>query len=103
MMGATQEEHAVPAVQSMTREDVLKVLTRLISLRWRGLKAEDIPVRFMQDRIAVLLPAAKFVEDEQIRLDGKFQHLMTQRGAHAFLDFVVDWKGAQTTLDAGFH
>ncbi len=91
------------AAPTVTRDDVLKVLTRLISLRWRGLKAEDIPVQFMQDRIVVLLPAAKFVEDEQIRLGGKFQHLMTQRGAHAFLDFVESWKGAATKLDGGFH
>ena len=89
--------------KTMTRDDVLQVLSKLISFRWRGLKADEIPVRFIKDRIAVLLPAEKFVEDEQIRLDGKFQHLMTQRGAHAFLDFVVDWKGADSTIDGGFN
>lgn len=91
------------AAPALTREDVLKVLGRIVSLRWRGIKEQDVPVLFMKDRVAVVLPAHKFVEDEQIRLDGKFQHLMTQRGAHGFIDFAVDWKGRETRLDGGFN
>ena len=94
---------AMTAVTTQTREDVMKVLSKLISFWWRGLKADEIPVRIMEGRIAVLLPAEKFVDDEQIKLDGKFQHLMTQRGAHAYLDFVADWKGVDTTIDGGFN
>jgi hypothetical protein len=88
----------------VSRDDVLSVLGRIINLRWRGIDAKDVPIRQMQDRIAVLLPAGKFTDDEGIKLNGKFQHLMTQRGAHAYLDFVEgDWKGTATTLDGGFH
>lgn len=103
MMRAYQEDLPVPAAQPQTRDAALKVINRLISLRWRGIKAEDIPVIQMQDRIAVLLPSEKFTHDEQIRLGGKFQHLMTQAGMHAYLDFPRDWRGAATTLEGGFN
>ncbi len=86
-----------------TRDEVLKVLGRLVNLRWRGLDTKDIPIQFLGQRIAVVLPADKFTNDEQIRLDGKFQHLMTQRNAHAFLDFVPTWSGLETPMDGGFH
>lgn len=87
----------------LQRADVLDLLGRLVNFRWKDLRVEDIPVQFLQNRIAVLLPASAFPPDEQVRLNGKFQHLMTQRGAHAYLDFVDDWRGAETLLDAGFH
>lgn len=87
--------------RQLTRDDVLATLTKIVSLRWRGLKAADVPVRFMEDRIAVLLPATAFAADARVRLNGKFQHLMTKQGAHAYLDFVEDWRGAETRLDGG--
>lgn len=85
------------------RADVLDMLGRLVDLKWHGLRAEDIPVQFLQNRIAVLLPAPAFPPDQQVKLNGKFQCLMTARGAHAYLDFVDDWRGAETLLDGGFH
>ena len=103
MIATTQEEMNVNAAAPITREEVLNVLARLVSLKWRGIKPQDVPVQFMGSRIAVVLPAEKFVEDEQIRLGGKFQHLMTQRGAHGFLDFAVEWKGIDTRLNDGFN
>ena len=91
------------AAPPTTRDDVLKVFGRLVSLRWRGIEAAELPVLFMQDRIALVLPAEKFTDDEQIRLTGKFQHLMTQRGAHAYLDFAKEWRGLETRLSGGFN
>ncbi|MEB3285764.1 MAG: hypothetical protein VKN33_10805 [Candidatus Sericytochromatia bacterium] len=85
------------------RAEVLDVLTRLFNLRWRGLKMEDIPVQFLGKRIAVILPAKAFTADEQIKIEGKFQHLMAQRGWSAFIDFAENWEGAQTRLDGGFN
>lgn len=91
------------AANPQTRDDVLKVLGSLVSFRWRGLDAKDIPVHFIQNRIAVILPADKFTDDEQVKIEGKFQHLMTQRGAHAYLDFTRPWNGLATKLDGGFN
>lgn len=85
-----------------TRDEVLKVLARLVNLRWRGLDAKTIPVQFIRDSIAVVLPADKFTDDERIRLEGKFQYLMTQRGAHAYLNFVPVWNGLATKIEGGF-
>jgi hypothetical protein len=91
------------SASELDRTDVLNTLDRLVNLRRRGLRADDIPVQYLQDRIAVLLPSAAFPPAEQIRVNGQFQHLMTKRGGHAYLDFVEDWRGAETLLDAGFH
>ncbi|MEB3221805.1 MAG: hypothetical protein VKS61_06965 [Candidatus Sericytochromatia bacterium] len=85
------------------RTDVLNLLGRLVNLRRHGLMADDIPVQFLQDRIAVLLPAAEFPPARQVRLNGQFQCLLTERGGHGYLDFVDDWRGAESLLDAGFH
>jgi hypothetical protein len=87
----------------MTRDDVLDVLDKVAGLKRRGLDRQDIPVQFIEDRVAVVLPADKFTPDEKIRLGGKFQNLMTNRkGAHAFLDFSENWKGLSTGLRGGF-
>lgn len=88
----------------MTRDDVLDVLDKVASLKRRGLDRKDIPVQFLEDRVAVVLPAGEFTPDERIRLGGKFQMLMTHRKrAHAFLDFSEDWRGLETGLRAGFR
>ena len=93
------------AANPQTRDDVLKVLGTIISYRWRRLDAKEIPVQFLPNRIAVMLPAEKFTDDEQVKIEGKFQHLMTQKGAHAYLDFVPagHWQGLATKLDGGFN
>ncbi|MEB3195713.1 MAG: hypothetical protein VKP62_00775 [Candidatus Sericytochromatia bacterium] len=88
---------------SFQRADVLRVLARVVRLGGRGLRLDEVPIQFLEKRIAVVLPADRFTADEQVRLNGKFQHLMTQLGAHAYLDFAENWKGLQTTLDGGFH
>lgn len=87
----------------MTRDDVLNVLDKVVRLKGRGLKRDDVPVKFLQNRVAVVLPAEKFTPDERIRLDGKFQNLVTTRlKGHAFLDFADDWKGLDTAIRGGF-
>ncbi|MDB5099596.1 MAG: hypothetical protein JWM80_4017 [Cyanobacteria bacterium RYN_339] len=89
----------------MTRDEVLDVLDALSPLKRRKLDRADIPVLFMKNRIAVLLPAERYVADVRIKLDGKFQNTMTiRKQAHAFLDFVPEaqWKGQATTLEGGF-
>lgn len=91
------------ATPTMTREDVVAVLNRIISFGWRGVDKSQVPVHFMGQRISVALPAANFPIDLQINLSGKFQYLMTQQGAHAFIDFVEDWRGLDTKLDTGFN
>lgn len=97
-----EEVLAVPAT-IIQRDEILRVLSGLFSLRWRGLRAEEIPVQFLEKRIAVVLPAEAFTADEQIKIEGKFQHLMARRGISAFLDFVKDWQGLKTKLDTGFN
>lgn len=88
---------------AIQRDEILRVLSGLFNLRWRGLRAEEIPIQFLEKRIAVVLPAAPFTADEQIKIEGKFQHLMARRGVSAFLDFVEDWRGLATRLDTGFN
>jgi hypothetical protein len=88
----------------MTRDDVLDILDKVVGLKRRGVDRADVPVHFLQDRVAVLLPADAFPPDQQIRLEGKFQNLMTTRKrAHAFLDFVDHWDGQNTRLRGGFN
>lgn len=87
----------------MTRDDVLDVLDKVAGLKRRGVDRRDIPVQFIENRVAITLPADKFTPDEKIRLGGKFQNLMTNRkGAHAFLDFSENWIGLKTRLTGGF-
>lgn len=87
----------------MTRDQVLDVLDGLSPLRRKGLNRADLPVQFMESRIAVMLPADKYSHDERIRLEGKFQHRMTdQHGQHAYLDFVDNWNGLSSKLTGGF-
>ena len=88
----------------MTRDDVLDVLDKVASLKRRGLDRKDIPVQFLEDRVAVVLPAGEFTPDERIRLGGKFQMLMTHRTrALAFLYFSEAWGGLETGLRGGFR
>lgn len=87
----------------MTRDDVLDVLDQVVRLKRRGVERAQVPVRFMEDRIGVSLPADAFPPDQQIRLEGKFQNLMTRKRAHAFLDFVDDWQGIDSKMPGGFN
>jgi hypothetical protein len=88
----------------MTRDDVLDILDKVVGLKGRGLTRAEVPVKFMQNRVAVVLPAEKFSPDQQIRLEGKFQNLMTTRlHAHAFVDFAGTWAGLDTPMRAGFN
>ena len=90
---------------TITRDDVLDVLESVSKLSRKRLQRADVPVHFWKNRIAVLLPADRYVADEMIKLDGKFQVLMTTRKhAHAYLDFVHadQWQGAATPLRGGF-
>lgn len=88
----------------MTRDEVLDVLDKLSPLKRKRLDRGHVPVHFMKDRIAVLLPAESYTSDERIKLEGKFQYMMTQKkGAHAYLDFADDWKGLETKLTGGFN
>lgn len=87
----------------MTRDDVLNVLDKVVRLKGRGVSRDDVPVKFMQNRVAVVLPAEKFTPDERIRLEGKFQNLVTTRlKGHAFLDFADEWSGLNTAIRGGF-
>ncbi len=88
---------------TMTRDEVLTVLDRVVRLKGRQIRPEEVPVQFMRDRIAVVLPAEKFRADERIILDGMFQDLMSRQKAHAFLDFATDWRGLATPLNHGFN
>lgn len=86
----------------MTRDQVLDVLELYAPLRRRRIDRAQVPVHFMQNRIAVVLPYERFPVDQQTLLDGKFQNTMTRRfGQHAYLDFVHDWRGLETPLTAG--
>lgn len=87
----------------MTRDDVLDVLDQVVRFKRRGVDRAQVPVRFMEDRIGVSLPADAFPPDQQIRLEGKFQNLMSRQRAHAFLDFVADWRGLDTAMPGGFN
>jgi hypothetical protein len=88
----------------MTRDDVLDVLDKVFGLKGRGIARADVPVKFMQNRVAVVLPAEKYSPDQQIRLEGKFQNLMTTRlHAHAFVDFSTSWSGLDTPMRIGFN
>jgi hypothetical protein len=89
----------------LTRDEVLDVLDGLSKLKRRGIERADVPVLFLKNRIAVLLPEDAYAADEQIRLDGKFQNQMTTlKRAHAYLDFVPQerWKGQSTAMQGGF-
>ncbi|MFN3430349.1 MAG: hypothetical protein ACK46X_10380 [Candidatus Sericytochromatia bacterium] len=86
----------------MTRDDVLDVLDQVVRLKRRGVQRAQVPVRFMEDRIGVSLPSDAFPPDQQIRLGGKFQVLMSRQRAHAFIDFVDDWQGIDTQMPVGF-
>lgn len=86
----------------MTRDEVLDVLDFLVPLKRRRIDRSHVPVQFIRDRIAVILPKAAFTQDERIRLEGKFQYMMRQqKNASAYLDFVHDWKGLDTRLEHG--
>lgn len=90
---------------TLTREDVLDVLESVAPLKRRKLDRADIPVLFLKNRIAVVLPREAFAADERIKLDGKFQNTMTiRKQAHGYLDFAPpsQWKGLATTLKGGF-
>lgn len=88
----------------MTRNEVLDVLDRLSPLKRKRLDREAVPVHFLKARIAVVLPAERYSPEEQLRLEGKFQHTMTARhGAHAYLDFSPTWNGLATPFKAGFN
>jgi hypothetical protein len=90
-------------INPMTRDDVLDVLDKVVRLKGRGVARADVPVKFMEDRVAVVLPAEKFTPDERIRLEGKFQNLVTTRlRGHAFLDFADDWNGLEPAIRGGF-
>jgi hypothetical protein len=88
----------------MTRDEVLDVLDKLSPLKRKKLDRATVPVQFIQNRIAIVLPAASYTADERIRLAGKFQYLMTQtKGQHAFLDFADNWLGLDTTMREGLR
>ena len=88
----------------MTRDEVLDNIDRFVSLSRRKIDRKDVPVQFLEDRVAVVLPAERFTPDEQIRLEGKVQNWMsTQRHAHVFLDFVQDWRGLDSRMKGGFN
>ena len=86
----------------MTRDEVLDSLDTLVKFKSRHLDRNQVPVQFLQNRIAVVLPAEFFTPDEQIKLQGKFQYLMTtKKGLHAYLDFSSNWRGLETPLQRG--
>ena len=85
----------------MTRDEVLDVLDKTVGLKRRKLDRTDVPVMFMGKRIGVVLPSERFSPEERVRLEGKFQVLMTMRGQHAFLDWATRWQGADTPLRQG--
>lgn len=88
----------------MTRDEVLDVLDKLSPLKRKRIDRGHVPVQFLKDRIAVVLPADAYTSDERIKLGGKFQYMMTQKkGAHAYLDFADEWKGLETRLQEGFN
>jgi hypothetical protein len=88
----------------MTREDVLTILNSISSFKRKGIDIAQVPVQFLRNRIAVILPQEAYSPDEQVRLDGRFQNRMTmEQGVSAFIDFVPLWKGLATPLNKGFH
>lgn len=87
----------------MTRDEILDLLDSFAHLKRRRVDRRQVPVYFLQNRIAVVLPAYAFSPDEHIKLDGRFQLTMTQRhGLHAYLDFSNAWRGLETPLQKGF-
>ena len=88
----------------MTRDQVLDVLDRLAPLKRKKIDRQQVPVQFLEDRIAVVLPAERYTEQEMRHFNAQFQYLMTTRlNAHAFLDFTPDWRGLDSTLRGGFN
>ncbi|HEY9724618.1 MAG TPA: hypothetical protein V6D47_21630 [Oscillatoriaceae cyanobacterium] len=87
----------------MTRDEILDLIDSFAKLKRRRIDRRQVPVYFLQNRIAVVLPAQAFTDDEHNKFDGRFQLLMTQRhGLHAYLDFSNTWRGLETPLQKGF-
>jgi hypothetical protein len=88
----------------MTRDDVLTLLNSISAFKRKRIDVTQVPVQFLRNRIAVILPQEAYSPDEQIRLDGRFQNRMTmEQGVSAFIDFVPHWHGLTTPLSKGFH
>ena len=85
----------------MTRDEVLDVLDSVLSFKRHRIDRAQVPVQFIRGRIAVVLPEAHFTPDRRIRAEGRFQYVMAQKGASAFIDFVDDWQGLDTRLEQG--